>query len=64
MRALAFGGRLVVVGFASGGANPKSAIPKLPLNLALLNEREILGCLWGAWKMRDGNEHNTRNSGF
>ena len=61
VRSLAFGGRLVVVGFASGGANPKSAIPKLPLNLALLNEREILGCLWGGWKMRDGNEQNTHN---
>ena len=36
-----WGGRHVVVGFASGGATPKSAIPKIPLNLALLNERKV-----------------------
>ena len=61
IRSLGWGGRLVVVGFAAGGANPKGAIPRLPLNLALLNEREILGCFWGAWKVRDGNETNRRN---
>ena len=61
MRSLGWGGRYVVIGFAAGGANPKDAIPELPLNLALLNEREILGCFWGAWKMRDGNETNRRN---
>ena len=42
MRALAWGGRFIVIGFASGGSNPKSGIPKIPLNLALLNERKIL----------------------
>ena len=61
MRSLGWGGRHVVVGFAAGGANPKSAIPRFPLNLALLNEREILGCFWGAWKFRDGNETNRKN---
>ena len=61
MRSLGWGGRHVVIGFAAGGANPKSAIPRLPLNLALLNEREILGCFWGAWKFRDGNEMNRKN---
>ena len=40
---------------------PQDAIPKFPINLALLNEREILGCFWGAWKMRDGNVGNRRN---
>jgi hypothetical protein len=44
------------VGFASGSANPKGAIPRIPLNLALLNERRIVGCLWGAWRPRDGGE--------
>ena len=29
------------MGFAAGGVEP--AIPKIPLNLALLNERQILG---------------------
>ena len=30
MRALGWGGRFLVVGFASGGANPKAAIPQVP----------------------------------
>eukprot|EP00931_Biecheleriopsis_adriatica_P005796 TRINITY_DN107284_c0_g1_i1.p1 TRINITY_DN107284_c0_g1~~TRINITY_DN107284_c0_g1_i1.p1 ORF type:complete len:341 (+),score=67.83 TRINITY_DN107284_c0_g1_i1:128-1150(+) len=50
LRALGFGGRFLVIGFAAGGTNPNSAIPKVPLNLALLNERQILGVLWGSWK--------------
>ena len=53
MRALGWGGRFLVVGFASGGATPKAAIPSVPLNLALLNERRVLGVFWGAWKSRD-----------
>ena len=61
LRSLGFGGRLVIVGFAAGGTNPKSAIAKLPANLALLNERRIIGCLWGYWKMRDGNAQNRLN---
>jgi len=63
IRALAFGGRFIVVGFASGGATPKDAIPKIPLNLALLNERVIRGVFWGAWKMMTGNEGNRENMG-
>jgi NADPH2:quinone reductase len=47
LRSLRFGGRLLVVGFAAG------EIPKLPLNLALLGERGILGVLWGEWTRRD-----------
>merc|ERR1712086_1220882 len=50
LRALGFGGRFLVIGFAAGGENPNSAIPKVALNLALLNERQILGVLWGSWK--------------
>lgn len=61
LRALGWGGRFVVCGFAAGGARPKSAIPKVPLNLALLNERAILGVFWGAWKARDGNVGNRKN---
>jgi len=49
MRALGWGGRFIVIGFASGGAQPKTAIPRFPINLALLNERQIIGCFWGAW---------------
>ena len=40
---MTWGGRFLVVGFAAGGATPKNAIPRVPLNLALLNERQILG---------------------
>ncbi len=42
-RALAWQGRYLVVGFASG------AIPSLPLNIALLKEARIIGVWWGTW---------------
>ncbi|MDO5678841.1 MAG: NADPH:quinone oxidoreductase family protein [Pelistega sp.] len=41
LRATAWRGRYLVVGFAAG------EIPKIPLNLALLGERKILGVFWG-----------------
>jgi len=47
LRATAWGGRLLVVGFAAGD------IPKIPLNYALLSERSIIGVFWGAWAARD-----------
>ncbi len=47
LRATAWGGRLLVVGFAAGD------IPRIPLNYALLSEREIIGVFWGAWAARD-----------
>lgn len=47
LRATAWRGRYLVVGFAAG------EIPKLPLNLALLKERAILGVFWGAAMARD-----------
>ncbi len=50
LRSLRWGGRLVVVGFAAGGTVPKEGIAKIPLNLALLNERKILGCGTGTWQ--------------
>jgi NADPH2:quinone reductase len=43
LRAIAWEGRLLVVGFASG------EIPKLPLNLTLLKGCDILGVNWGAF---------------
>lgn len=43
LRATGWGGRYLVVGFAAGD------IPKIPLNLALLNSRDIQGVFWGAW---------------
>jgi NADPH2:quinone reductase len=43
LRGLGRFGRYVVIGFAGG------AIPSLPLNQVLLNNRSILGVDWGAW---------------
>jgi NADPH2:quinone reductase len=50
LRLLRFGGRFLVLGFASGSSTPKDAIPRVPLNLVLLNERKVLGVLYGTWK--------------
>ena len=41
LRAIKWRGKLLVIGFAAG------EIPKIPLNLALLKERQILGVYWG-----------------
>jgi len=41
LRVMAAGGRMLIVGFASG------SIPSVPLNLALLGNRTILGISWG-----------------
>lgn len=47
LRATGWGARYLVIGFAAG------EIPKVPLNLALLNERSIVGVYWGDWARRD-----------
>jgi NADPH2:quinone reductase len=47
LRALGWGGRYLVVGFASG------TIPAVPLNHVLLNSRTMMGIDWGAWIGRD-----------
>jgi NADPH2:quinone reductase len=41
LRAVAWGGRLLVIGFASG------QIPKVPVNLPLLKGTSIVGVFWG-----------------
>lgn len=51
LRATAWGGRLLVVGFASG------EIPRIPLNLALLRERVLAGVYWGDWIARQPEDH-------
>ena len=43
LRALAWHGRYLVVGFASGD------IPEFPANIALLKEASIVGVWWGTW---------------
>ena len=47
LRGLAWGGRLLIVGFTAG------AIPRIPLNLLLLKGCEVVGVFWGAWLGRD-----------
>ena len=47
LRSLAWQGRHLVVGFASG------EIPKFPANIALLKEAEIVGVWWGTWAKRN-----------
>ena len=47
LRGIAWQGRYLVVGFASG------EIPKIPLNLVLLKGCQIVGVFWGAFVMRD-----------
>jgi NADPH2:quinone reductase len=46
LRAIAWEGRFLVIGFPSG-------IPSIPLNLALLKGCQIVGVFWGAWTTRD-----------
>ncbi|MEM9170233.1 MAG: NADPH:quinone oxidoreductase family protein [Pseudomonadota bacterium] len=50
LRALAWEGRFLVVGFPAG-------IPKIPLNLTLLKSCQIMGVFWGAFTMRDPARH-------
>ena len=47
LRAIAWKGRYLVIGFAAGD------IPKIPLNLVLLKGCQIVGVFWGAFVMRD-----------
>ena len=51
LRATAWRGRYLVVGFAAGD------IPRIPLNLALLKERQILGVYWGEALQRNPRQH-------
>ena len=46
LRAIAWEGRLLVVGFAAG------EIPKIPMNLVLLKGCQIMGVFWGSFVMR------------
>lgn len=51
LRAMAWGGRYLVIGFASG------EIPKLPLNLVLLKGCDIVGVFWGNHLEREPDAH-------
>lgn len=51
VRAMNWGGRYLVIGFAAGD------IPAIPLNLVLLKSIDIRGVFWGAWTQRAPEEH-------
>jgi NADPH:quinone reductase len=51
VRALAWGGRYLVIGFAAG------EIPKIALNLVLLRSSALVGVFWGAWAERNPQAH-------
>lgn len=50
LRCINWGGRLLVVGFASG------RIPEAKANLVLLKQCQIVGVFWGAWTERNPEE--------
>ncbi len=45
-RAMAWGGRILPIGFTSG------EVPSLAMNLPLLKNYSVVGCYWGAWLER------------
>lgn len=47
LRAIAWEGRYLVIGFAAGD------IPRIPLNLALLKGCQIVGVFWGSFAQRE-----------
>jgi NADPH:quinone reductase-like Zn-dependent oxidoreductase/acyl dehydratase len=51
IRSMAWNGRYLVVGFASG------TIPQLPFNLALLKGCSIIGIFWGSFAEKEPNEN-------
>ena len=50
VRSLAWGGRLLVVGFAAG------SIPRIPMNLLLLKGASAVGVFHGKWPVMEGME--------
>jgi NADPH2:quinone reductase len=47
LRCIAWDGRLLVIGFASG------RIPSAPANLVLLKQCSVVGVFWGAWAQKN-----------
>ena len=52
LRSLAWGGRALVIGFASG------MIPKLPTNLTLVKGCSVVGVFWGAFRTKETEQDN------
>lgn len=55
LRAIAWEGRFLVVGFPAG-------IPRIPLNLALLKGCQIVGVFWGSFTERDPVDNASNNA--
>ena len=51
LRSIAWAGRFLVIGFAAGN------IPKIPLNLYLVKGCSAVGVFWGAFTMREPQNH-------
>lgn len=47
MRSIAWGGRMIVIGFASG------KIPQIPANIALVKNIDVIGFYWGSYQARN-----------
>jgi NADPH2:quinone reductase len=56
LRSLAWEGRFLVIGFATG------EIPKLPLNLVLLKGCDVRGVFWGSWTAREPAAHRANSA--
>jgi len=56
LRAIAWKGRFLVIGFASG------TIPKMPLNLTLLKGCDICGVFWGDFAHREPEANAANNA--
>jgi NADPH:quinone reductase len=44
LRCIAWGGRLIIIGFASG------RIPQVPANIALVKNIDVIGFYWGSYQ--------------
>ena len=55
LRATAWNGRFLVIGFANG------EIPRIPLNLTLLKGCQIVGVFWGAFTERQPEDNRENN---
>jgi NADPH:quinone reductase len=54
LRSIAWGGRIVVIGFTSG------RIPQIPANIVLVKNIDVIGFYWGSYQAR--NPHLLRDS--
>ena len=56
LRAIAWEGRIVIVGFASG------QVPQIPANLLLVKNASVLGFYWGSYRKHDPERLRDRGS--